>query len=161
MPRAQNLVAATLVAVAVLGSLDRARCCVSALPVVGAGQIVKLRGGGGVIPRLQHAAAVTREALAEEDGELACEAVAGGTEEDAAASIRQRRAQKLAGATPGLRVPAQEAPDFTSHTYDYDLIVIGGGSGGLAAAKQAASLGAKVPQSSTLNPQPSTLSPQH
>eukprot|EP01042_Synura_sphagnicola_P020584 gene20584-26150_t len=28
--------------------------------------------------------------------------------------------------------------------YDYDLIVIGGGSGGLAASKQAAQLGAKV-----------------
>ncbi len=28
--------------------------------------------------------------------------------------------------------------------YDYDLVVIGGGSGGLAASKEAASLGAKV-----------------
>ena len=28
--------------------------------------------------------------------------------------------------------------------YDYDLVVIGGGSGGLAASKQAAQLGAKV-----------------
>jgi len=28
--------------------------------------------------------------------------------------------------------------------YDYDLIVIGGGSGGLSASKQAAQLGAKV-----------------
>jgi len=154
MPRAQNLVAATLVTVAVLGSLDRARCCVSALPVVGTAQIIKLRGGGGVVPRLQHAAAVTRESLAEEDGELSCEAVAGDTEEDPAVAIRQRRAQKLAGATPGLRVPAQAAPDFTSHTYDYDLIVIGGGSGGLAAAKQAAALGAKVAVFDYVDPTP-------
>lgn len=31
-----------------------------------------------------------------------------------------------------------------SHTYDYDLVVIGGGSGGLACAKEAAMLGANV-----------------
>eukprot|EP01084_Bolivina_argentea_P069323 126169_1 len=30
------------------------------------------------------------------------------------------------------------------HGYDYDLIVIGGGSGGISCAKEAASLGAKV-----------------
>lgn len=30
------------------------------------------------------------------------------------------------------------------HTYDYDLIVIGGGSGGMATSKAAAELGAKV-----------------
>jgi thioredoxin reductase (NADPH) len=30
------------------------------------------------------------------------------------------------------------------HSYDYDLVVIGGGSGGMAAAKEAANLGAKV-----------------
>jgi thioredoxin reductase (NADPH) len=31
-----------------------------------------------------------------------------------------------------------------NHSYDYDLVVIGGGSGGMAAAKEAANLGAKV-----------------
>jgi len=33
---------------------------------------------------------------------------------------------------------------MASHGYDYDLVVIGGGSGGLAASKEAAKLGAKV-----------------
>merc|ERR1712228_273856 len=31
-----------------------------------------------------------------------------------------------------------------SHSYDYDIVVIGGGSGGLAASKEAARLGKKV-----------------
>jgi thioredoxin reductase (NADPH) len=35
-------------------------------------------------------------------------------------------------------------PDEGAKTFDYDLVVIGGGSGGLAAAKQAAKLGARV-----------------
>ena len=34
--------------------------------------------------------------------------------------------------------------EYTSSSFDYDLIVIGGGSGGLAASKQASQLGAKV-----------------
>jgi len=37
-----------------------------------------------------------------------------------------------------------EAPTEADIQYDYDLVVIGGGSGGLAASKEAAALGAKV-----------------
>jgi len=40
-------------------------------------------------------------------------------------------------------------------TYDYDLLVIGGGSGGLAAAKAAAGLGAKVAVADFVKPSPS------
>ncbi|XP_066960197.1 thioredoxin reductase 1, cytoplasmic [Macrobrachium rosenbergii] len=40
------------------------------------------------------------------------------------------------------------------HSYDYDLIVIGGGSGGLAASKQAADLGAKVAVCDFVTPTP-------
>eukprot|EP00934_Nitzschia_sp_Nitz4_P001609 Nitzschia sp. Nitz4//scaffold126_size65214//48050//50154//NITZ4_006162-RA/size65214-snap-gene-0.58-mRNA-1//-1//CDS//3329534707//1609//frame0 len=41
------------------------------------------------------------------------------------------------------------------HSYDYDLVVIGGGSGGMAAAKEAASLGAKVALCDFVKPSPS------
>ncbi|KAJ1484477.1 hypothetical protein T484DRAFT_1797055, partial [Baffinella frigidus] len=144
-------VVTTLVILAVLGSLEQARCCASAFPFVGTADILKLRGGGGVISRVRHAAEVTRESLVEEDGGSSCEA---GAEEDTAAAIRQRRALKLAGDSPGLRAPTQTAPDFTSHTYDYDLIVIGGGSGGLACSKQAAALGGKVAVFDYVDPTP-------
>jgi len=40
------------------------------------------------------------------------------------------------------------------HGYDYDLIVIGGGSGGMAAAKEAAQLGAKVACLDFVKPSP-------
>lgn len=40
------------------------------------------------------------------------------------------------------------------HGYDYDLIVIGGGSGGMAAAKEAAILGAKVALCDFVKPSP-------
>jgi len=50
-----------------------------------------------------------------------------------------------------LRAPLARAPHSTMadsvtapHDYQYDLVVIGGGSGGLAASKEAAKLGAKV-----------------
>lgn len=38
--------------------------------------------------------------------------------------------------------------------YDYDLVVIGGGSGGLAASKEAASLGKKVAVLDFVKPTP-------
>jgi len=40
------------------------------------------------------------------------------------------------------------------HGYDYDLVVIGGGSGGMAAAKEAADLGAKVALCDFVKPSP-------
>lgn len=42
----------------------------------------------------------------------------------------------------------------SDHDYDYDLIVIGGGSGGLAASKRAADLGAKVAVCDFVTPTP-------
>jgi thioredoxin reductase (NADPH) len=44
---------------------------------------------------------------------------------------------------------------MASHGYQYDLIVIGGGSGGLAASKEAAKLGAKVVCMDYVVPSPS------
>lgn len=41
-----------------------------------------------------------------------------------------------------------------SHSYNYDLVVIGGGSGGLAASKEAANLGAKVAVCDFVTPTP-------
>jgi len=51
---------------------------------------------------------------------------------------------------------AEMVPDgYTKeHNYEYDLVVIGGGSGGLAAAKEAASLGAKVACLDFVKPSP-------
>ncbi|XP_014233941.1 thioredoxin reductase 2, mitochondrial-like isoform X1 [Trichogramma pretiosum] len=43
---------------------------------------------------------------------------------------------------------------FSSHQYEYDLVVLGGGSGGLAAAKQATELGAKVAVFDYVTPSP-------
>ncbi len=41
-----------------------------------------------------------------------------------------------------------------SHDYDYDLLILGGGSGGLAASKEAAALGAKVAVLDYVKPSP-------
>ena len=43
---------------------------------------------------------------------------------------------------------------MAAHSYDYDLVVIGGGSGGLAAAKEAAKHGAKVACLDFVKPSP-------
>jgi len=52
--------------------------------------------------------------------------------------------------------PPSMAPDghSTAHGYDYDLIVIGGGSGGLACSKEAARLGAKTAVLDFVKPSP-------
>jgi thioredoxin reductase (NADPH) len=60
--------------------------------------------------------------------------------------------------------PCEDAPDVgvtmvddgytNDHPYDYDLVVIGGGSGGMAAAKEAANLGAKVACLDFVKPSP-------
>lgn len=42
----------------------------------------------------------------------------------------------------------------TNHNYNYDLFVIGGGSGGLSAAKEAANYGAKVGIADFVKPSP-------
>jgi len=42
----------------------------------------------------------------------------------------------------------------TDHGFDYDLFVIGGGSGGLACAKEAANMGKKVALADFVIPSP-------
>ena len=53
-----------------------------------------------------------------------------------------RRSLVSAGARPIL--PTTDVVDDANRVYDFDLLVMGGGSGGLAAGKRAADLGAKV-----------------
>ena len=62
----------------------------------------------------------------------------------------------------GFLSPTKAAPEAemvndghtTDHGYDYDLVVIGGGSGGMAAAKEAANLGVKVACLDFVKPSP-------
>jgi len=51
-------------------------------------------------------------------------------------------------------VKSTEDPNMAARVYDYDLIVIGGGSGGIACAKEAAKLGAKVALFDYVKPSP-------
>lgn len=57
---------------------------------------------------------------------------------------------------PWNKVEAKMVDDGhkADHSYDYDLVVIGGGSGGMAAAKEAAQLGAKVALCDFVKPSP-------
>lgn len=50
---------------------------------------------------------------------------------------------------------AVDTEEPEEHGYDYDLVVLGGGSGGLAAAKEAATLGKKVALLDFVVPTPS------
>ncbi|KAL9189929.1 hypothetical protein ACHAXT_009604 [Thalassiosira profunda] len=59
--------------------------------------------------------------------------------------------------TNGAKAPeAKMVPDghTADHPYEYDLLVLGGGSGGLAASKEAAALGAKVAVLDFVKPSP-------
>lgn len=68
--------------------------------------------------------------------------------------------QHVGGCDSTLKLHAQERllpmvrGEIDETTYDYDLIVIGGGSGGLAAAKEAAKLGQKVACLDFVQPSP-------
>lgn len=59
--------------------------------------------------------------------------------------------EETADEGPALMVDDGHKAD---HDYDYDLIVIGGGSGGMAASKEAAALGAKVACLDFVKPSP-------
>ncbi|ELT88803.1 hypothetical protein CAPTEDRAFT_152062 [Capitella teleta] len=59
--------------------------------------------------------------------------------DDTERAFRDRRLQQMLNPAPSSSVDHHDL-----ESYDYDLVVIGGGSGGLAAAKEAAALGAKV-----------------
>jgi len=54
----------------------------------------------------------------------------------------------------GNLLPLVNAKATEAHNYDYDLVVIGGGSGGLAASKEAAKLGKKVAVLDFVKPSP-------
>lgn len=59
----------------------------------------------------------------------------------------QKKLLPLLQGTPG--------PEKPQHSFDYDLVVIGGGSGGLAASKAAGLMGKKVAVCDYVNPTPS------
>ena len=119
---------------------------------------VRLRGGGNIISRIDLA---LRRAMdeAELEDTLTAKPSLGGDREDLRA-VREQRMQRLAGGAGSPKTALRDAApplrrvDLKSHAYDYDMIVIGGGSGGLAAAKEAASLGARVAVCDFVSPTP-------
>ena len=63
---------------------------------------------------------------------------------------------RKSAAGEAARGMASQATPIGGHEYDFDVVVIGGGSGGLATSKECAKLGAKVRARS-----PWSLSPPH
>jgi hypothetical protein len=55
-----------------------------------------------------------------------------------------RRGKGRSAAGEAARGMASQATPIGGHEYDFDVVVIGGGSGGLATSKECAKLGAKV-----------------
>ncbi|KAL3806539.1 hypothetical protein ACHAXA_006592 [Cyclostephanos tholiformis] len=66
-------------------------------------------------------------------------------------AVQEPREREGVGVGGANMVPDGHDP---SHGYDYDLVVIGGGSGGLAASKEASKLGAKVAVLDYVKPSP-------
>ena len=53
-----------------------------------------------------------------------------------------------------VKVSHQQEEEVKTHPYDYDIFVIGGGSGGVSAARWAAELGKKVALADFVKPSP-------
>ncbi|KAF0694226.1 Aste57867_14885 [Aphanomyces stellatus] len=73
--------------------------------------------------------------------------------DDTLAFFRARTQSATSGAPSSAKAHANDVPD-DSKTYDWDLIVIGGGSGGLACSKEAAKYGQKVMVLDYVKPSP-------
>jgi len=117
---------------------------------------VRLRGGGNVISRIDVALRSAMDEADMEDAIASKPQLGGGEDYD---TMRAQRMRTLASGTSSKRqlrgTPTQlQRTDLKKHSFDYDMIVIGGGSGGLAAAKEAASLGARVAVCDFVSPTP-------
>ena len=55
---------------------------------------------------------------------------------------------------PFKKIENMKVDEQPSHGYDYDLFVIGGGSGGISAARWAATIGKKVALADFVKPSP-------
>jgi hypothetical protein len=114
-----------------------------------------LRGGGNVVSRVGAALEASRRSLKDDYDEHPGGILTDSTNQDPMGQVdaRERRAEALRKRLdkPGGGLVATKSGSVTedlsflkNHNYDYDLVVIGGGSGGLACSKEAAELGAKV-----------------